>query len=104
MSKLTMMIKVVLGIPSVVHAHWNNRSTQSVYNPRTVRPVRRYINIGVMGEDKTWTMDHGPPLWTGSMDHFHGPGPWTPCHGPGPHGLPVMDRVHGQFFFLNNEK
>ena len=27
---------------------------------------------------------HGPPLWTGSMDHFHGPGPWTPCHGPGP--------------------
>ena len=19
---------------------------------------------------------HGPPLWTGSMDHFHGPGPW----------------------------
>ena len=20
---------------------------------------------------------HGPPLWTGSMDHFHGPGPWT---------------------------
>ena len=29
---------------------------------------------------------HGPPLWTGSMDHFHGP--------------PVMDQVHGQFFFL----
>ena len=27
---------------------------------------------------------HGPPLWTGYMDHFHGPGPWTPCHGPGP--------------------
>ena len=27
---------------------------------------------------------HGPPLWTGSMDHFHGPGPWTPCHGLGP--------------------
>ena len=27
---------------------------------------------------------HGPPLWTGSMDHFHGPGPWPPCHGPGP--------------------
>ena len=27
---------------------------------------------------------HGPPLWTGSMDHFHGPGQWTPCHGPGP--------------------
>ena len=21
---------------------------------------------------------HGPPLWTGSMEHFHGPGPWTP--------------------------
>ena len=20
---------------------------------------------------------HGPPVWTGSMDHFHGPGPWT---------------------------
>ena len=20
---------------------------------------------------------HGPPPWTGSMDHFHGPGPWT---------------------------
>ena len=20
----------------------------------------------------------------GSMDHVHGPGPWTPCHGPGP--------------------
>ena len=27
---------------------------------------------------------HGPPLWTRSMDHFHGLGPWTPCHGPGP--------------------
>ena len=27
---------------------------------------------------------HGPPPWTGSMDHFHGPGPWTLCHGPGP--------------------
>ena len=27
---------------------------------------------------------HGPLLWTGSMDHFHGPGPWTPCHGLGP--------------------
>ena len=27
---------------------------------------------------------HGHPLWTGSMDHFHGPGPWTPCHWPGP--------------------
>ena len=33
---------------------------------------------------------HGLPPWTGSMDHFHGPGPWTPCHGPGP---------YGQFFF-----
>ena len=21
---------------------------------------------------------HGPPLWTGSMDPLHGPGPWTP--------------------------
>ena len=20
---------------------------------------------------------HRPPLWTGSMDHLHGPGPWT---------------------------
>ena len=30
-------------------------------------------------------MDQGstdPPLWTGSMDHFHGLGPWTPYHGP----------------------
>ena len=31
---------------------------------------------------------HGPPLWTGFMDHFHGPDPWSP----------VMDQVHGQFF------
>ena len=30
---------------------------------------------------------HGPPLWTGSMDYFHGPGPWTPFHGPGPRTL-----------------
>ena len=38
----------------------------------------------------------------GSMDPHFGPGPWTTfmdrVHGP-----PVMDRVHGQFFF-NNEK
>ena len=32
---------------------------------------------------------HGPLLCTGSMDHFRGPGPWTPCHG---------------HFLLNNEK
>ena len=25
-----------------------------------------------------------PPFWTGSMDHLYGPGPWTPCNGPGP--------------------
>ena len=29
-----------------------------------------------------WAMD--PPFWTGSMDHLYGPGPWTPCNGPGP--------------------
>ena len=23
---------------------------------------------------------HGPPLWTRSMDHLHGPGPWTLCY------------------------
>lgn len=28
-----------------------------------------------------------PPLWTGSTDHYHGPGSCTP----------VMDRVHGHF-------
>ena len=44
---------------------------------------------------------HGPPLWTGSMDHFHGPGPWTPCHGPGPWTVffyfyrKVLHQVHG---------
>ena len=51
-----------------------------------------------MGEDKTWTRGPwtptGPPLWTGSMDHFRGPGPWTPCHGPG-----LLWTV-----FFNNEK
>ena len=55
-----------------------------------------------MGEDKTWTRGpwtptldrvHGPLSWTGSMDHFHGLGPCTPCHGPGPWTL-----------FSNNEK
>ena len=48
-------------------------------------------------------MDQGPwtPLWTGSMDHFHGPGPWTPCHGLGPWGqfsnfcMKVLHQVHG---------
>ena len=29
---------------------------------------------------------HGPPLWTGSMDHFHEP--------------PVIDQVDGHFFYL----
>ena len=33
------------------------------------------------GEDKTWTRGPWTPsVWTRSMDHFHGPGPWTPCH------------------------
>ena len=27
---------------------------------------------------------HGPPLWTGSIDTFNGPGPWTPYHRLGP--------------------
>ena len=30
------------------------------------------------GEDKTWTLGPSTPLWTGSMDHLYGPGPWTP--------------------------
>ena len=43
---------------------------------------------------------HGHPLWTGSMDHFHGPGPWTPCHRPGPWTFfylykKVLYQVHG---------
>ena len=47
---------------------------------------------------------HGPPPWTGSMDHFHGRIPWTTfmdrVHGP-----PVMDQVHGQFFeIMRNEQ
>ena len=29
------------------------------------------------GEDKTWTRVRKHPLWTGSTDHHHGPGPWT---------------------------
>ena len=29
------------------------------------------------GEDKTWTRGSWTPPWTGSMDYFHGPGPWT---------------------------
>ena len=33
---------------------------------------------------------HGPPLWTGSMDHF-----MDRVHRP-----PVMDQVHGQFFLV----
>ena len=31
---------------------------------------------------------HGPSLWTGSMDHFHGKGPW----------IPVMARSMDTFF------
>ena len=44
---------------------------------------------------------HGPLLWTGSMDHFHGPGPWTRYHGPGPWTVffyfykKVLHQVHG---------
>ena len=43
---------------------------------------------------------HGHPLWIGSMDHFHGPGPWTPCHRPGPWTFfylykKVLYQVHG---------
>ena len=29
------------------------------------------------GEDKTWTRGPWTPTLDGSMDHFHGPGPWT---------------------------
>ena len=48
------------------------------------------INFVTHGTSSSWVRTkhgpgvHGPPLWTGSMDHVHGPGPWTPCHGPGP--------------------
>lgn len=52
-----------------------------------------------------------PPLWTGSIDHFHGPGPWTPCHEPRPWTLfyfcgKVLDRVHGHSLFniMRNEQ
>ena len=46
---------------------------------------------------------HGPPLWTRSMDHFHGPGPWTPCHGPGPLTLFIL--IERTFFYkiMRNE-
>ena len=49
--------------------------------PQNTRPQSFEIN-GV--RTKHGPGVHGPPLWTGSMDHFHGPGPWTPRHGPGP--------------------
>ena len=52
-----------------------------------------------------------PPLWTGSIDHFHGPGPWTPCHEPRPWTLfyfcgKVLDRVYGHSLFniMRNEQ
>lgn len=32
MSKLTMMIKIVSGIPSIVHAHWNNLFALEIMN------------------------------------------------------------------------
>ena len=40
-----------------------------------------YVSLFEAGEDKTWT--RGP--WTPTLDRVHGP--------------PVMDWVHGQFFF-----
>ena len=76
------------------------------YRTRIKSLLRRLKNIGMVseklyrkGEDETWTRGPWIPLWTGSVDHFHGPGPsdtflflWK-----------VLDRVHGHFF-LNNEK
>ena len=44
---------------------------------------------------------HGPPLWTGSMDHFHGPGPWTTCHGPGPWTVFFNDTATTEIYTLS---
>ena len=66
--------------------------------PQNTRPQSFEIN-GV--RTKHGPGVHGPPLWTGSMDHFHGPGPWTPCHGPGPWTVifyfykKVLHQIHG---------
>ena len=70
------LIKVFPGINSpfslkILHKHMQPQNATCV---STCRRVRTKHGPGV----------HGPPLWTGSMDHFHGPGPWTPCHGLGP--------------------
>ena len=70
------LIKVFPGINSpfslkILHKHMQPQNATCV---STCRRVRTKHGPGV----------HGPPLWTGSMDHFRGPGPWTPCHGLGP--------------------
>ena len=49
------------------------RERYQAYNRPSEKRVRTKHGPGV----------HGPTLWTRSMDHFHGPGAWTPCHGPG---------------------
>ena len=56
----------------------NHHSPLPMYRPE---PPNNYSNTWV--RTKHGPGVHRPPPWTGSMDHFHGPGPWTPCHGRG---------------------
>ena len=43
------------------------------------------LHFGV-GPWTTYMADwaHGPLIWTGSMDHLYGLGPWSPCNGLDP--------------------